>query len=337
MPDFVVASATATQEEMDHAVSPDWRTPLPVKDETKAEPAKAEGEEAASEVSEEEAKTAPGSEPEIQQEEDKPTKGKGGFQKKIDKLTSEKKAALERNERLEGELAEFKERFKAIEDRLAKPAVTEEKKPEVKTSDGKPLESEIGTKYKDWTEYNEALIDWKADRRLEARLAERDEQTRTSQEQETQATREATYKEAAKTFAEKTPDFNEAISAAAKAGMKLPVPILERIQELSNGPEVTYYLVTNPDEALALVEADPVEGFMMLGRISYGLELEAKTEPPKPPAKKPISGAPEPVKPVTGHSARSGNSLQEISARSNDEYIRTRRAQMVEKERAGRR
>ena len=67
MPDFVVASATATQEEMDHAVSPDWRTPFPVKDETKAEPAKAEGEEVASEASEE-AKTAPGSEPEIQQE-----------------------------------------------------------------------------------------------------------------------------------------------------------------------------------------------------------------------------------------------------------------------------
>jgi hypothetical protein len=330
MPDFVVASTTATQEEIEKAVSPDWRTPIPVKE----EPAKEVASEEIPVTSEEEVETAPDSEPEIKQEEEKPVKGKGGFQKKIDKLTKEKTEEKARADTLAQELAAFKERFDALEQRLAKPAETKEEKQEAKTTsdskDEKPTDAMIGTKYKDWDEKNDALIAWTARQLLKETLAERDQRARTDQEREDQETRETGYRQAAKEFVKTTPDFNDAINAAAKAGMKLPVPILERIQELPNGPQVTYYLVTNPDEALALVEADPVDGFIMLGRISYGLETQAKAEV-KPPVKKAVSTAPAAVKPVTGGSVKLGNSLQEISARSNDEYIRVRRAQLAAK------
>jgi hypothetical protein len=328
MPDMIVASTTATQKEIDHAVSADWRMPIadevpePEKSAVEAEPA----------TSEEEVETAPASEPEPEQEVT-PAKGKGGFQKKIDKLTREKSQAEQRADTLERELAEFKERFAAIEQRLA-PAAT---KPEVKTAPevpGKPLESEIGTKFKTWDEYNEALIDWKAEQRVNAALAKRDESEQQREQRETAEARQQQYSEASEEFVKEHPDFNQAIDNATKAGMKLPESIIERIKDLPNGPAVTYYLVTNPDEALALVQADIETGFIMLGRISYGLESDAtpKTEPVKPPAKKPISTAPAAVKPVAGHSARSSNAPDEMSKSQPDAYIRLRIQQIKERE-----
>jgi hypothetical protein len=327
MPDFIVASTTATQKEIDHAVSSDWRTPIAV-EEKPAEPEAVVEPEVP--VASEEAETAPESEPEPKQEEDKPVKGKGGFQKKIDKLTREKSEALSAKENLERELAEFKERFERIEKRLA-PAETKDEKTETKPqflTRPQPLESEIGTKYKDWDEYLSDLVDWKTDEKLAAR----DKTAQSREQQEIQAARDEGYRDSVTEFLKEVPDFNSAVLAATKAGMKLPEPIIEKIKDLPNGPAVTYYLVTNPDEALALVEMDPVEGFIALGRISHGLESQPKTEPPKPPAKKAVSTAPVAVKPVAGNSAKSGNSLQDISQRSTDDYVRARMQQMKERD-----
>lgn len=333
MPDMIVSSMTASEEEIAHAVSADWRNPMPV-----AEPEVKKTEEPEQEVETEaapvapeetqEAETEPDSEPEEVQE--KPTKGKGGFQKKIDKLTKDKAE-------LSTKLSEYEDRFKAIEDRLAgKPAEKETEKPEVKTSEAlaKPSESEIGTKYKDWNEYNEALIDWKADRKIEAKLAARDQSALERETKETQAARDEGYLETADAFAKTVPDFNDKVNAAIKAGMKLPEPILNKIKEMPNGPAITYHLVTHPEDALALVQMPIEDGFIALGQISYGLG-EAKPQP-KAPAKKSVSTAPPAVKPVTGNSAKSGSSLQELSARGTDEYVRARMAQMIERESARR-
>ncbi len=331
MPDFIVTSATATQEEVEHAVSADWRTPLPVPEPKKTE---AEPEANAEPVAAEEvAETAPDSEPETTQE--RPVKGKGGFQKKIDKLTKEKAEASSRAEMLEQELASFKERFAAIEQRLAKPAETE-KPAKAATVEHEPLESEIGTVYKDWNEYLDARIEYRAKKiaetQLEAKLADRDKTAEQREREEIQQERTQNWKVAAKEFAEKVaPDYNEKIEAATKAGMKLPEPIIEKIQELENGPAVTYYLVTNPDEALALIQMDAADGFIALGRIAQGLAREEVKEKPVP-AKKVVSTAPAPVKPVAGQSARSTNSLQDVSKQGTDEYIRVRQAQIRERD-----
>jgi hypothetical protein len=335
MPDFIVASATATQEEIDHAVSPNWRDPMPVKEpEVKTESEVATEEPVTTEETPE-VETAPDSELETTQE--PPQKGKGGFQKKIDKLTREKGEIQSRADSLAQELVEFKSRFEAIEARLAgKPAATEETP--VKTAPdapAKPLESDIGTKYKDWNEYNEALIDWKADRRLDAKLAERDKTAEAREAGEIQEARDSGYSETAKEFAVTVPDFNEAITAATKAGMKLPEPIINLIKELPNGPAVTYYLVKNPDEALALVEMTPQMGFVAIGRISQGLEAEV-AQPVKVPVKRPLSAAPPAVRPVAGASARSSDSPTEMSKSRPDDYVRARMTQMKERDAARR-
>jgi hypothetical protein len=335
MPDMIVASTTATQEEIDHSVSANWRDPIPSKvPEQKTAPVVEEVKEitdpetpAADQVTDPaEIGSAPDAD-DTQEPTDRP-KAKGGFQKKIDKLTREKGE-------LAAQLAEFRERFEKIEQRLAPAAETKDDKPEVKTSadaPAKPLESEIGSKFKDWNEYNEALIEWKADRRLDAKLAERDQSAQQRETREIQEARESAYHESAKEFQTSHPDFNDAINAAIKAGMKLPQPILEKIQDLPNGPAVTYHLVTNPEDALALVQADPADGFMMLGRLSQGLELEAP--PAKPaPAKKSISTAPHAVKPVAGHSAKSSRTLEDISKEGTDSWIRARQAQIEERDR----
>lgn len=332
MPDMIVASTTATQKEIDHAVSADWRNPIPVAEPEVKKTEEAEPEAEAEELpvtSEEtqEVETDPDSEPEDVQE--RPTKKVGGFQRRIDKLTKEKTE-------LATKLSDYEERFKAIEERLAKPAETKTEKPEVKTSEApaKPSESEIGTKYKDWNEFNEALIDWKADRRLEAKLAERDQSAQQRETKEIQEARDEGYRETAKEFEKITPDFNDKVNAAIKAGMKLPEQIMEKIKELPNGPAVTYHLVTHPEDALALVQMPIEDGFIALGQISFGL---GETKPqPKTPAKKSVSTAPPAVKPVTGNSAKSGTSLQELSKRNTDEYVRVRMAQIHERDAARR-
>jgi hypothetical protein len=341
MPDMIVASTTATQEEMDHAVSANWRDPIPAKVEEKVATAEVETEEPVEEVaeevieetpvgSEEEPETASATETEEEQEttteEQRPQKGKGGFQKKIDKLTREKGE-------LAAQLLEFRERFTALEERLAgKPAAAVEEKPEAKlpaSAKDKPTTDQIGTKFKDYEEYNEALIDWKAKELLKETLATRDKENEERETREIQEERDTGYRQSAKEFAEEVPDFNDAIVEAGKAGMKLPEPIIDLIKELPNGPAVTYYLCKNPDEALAIVEADPRMGFAMIGRISHGLEAQVSA-PVKTPAKKPISGAPPQARPVSGHSARSSTPLSEMST---DEFIATRNKQEQERER----
>lgn len=323
MPDFVVASTTATQEEVDHAVSADWRNPIPVKEpektpETRPENAEVETEETPV-VEETETESVPEAET---TQEDRP-RGRGGFQKKIDKLTREKGELAAR-------LAEYEDRFKSIEDRLAKPAETKTERVEAQPST-KPLESDIGTKFKDWNEFNEALIDWKAAQLVAKTLADRDKNAEEREAKETQESRDVDYKSAAQEFQEQTPDFNEAILNAGKAGMKLPEPIIELIKELPNGPAVTYYLVKNPDEALALIQMTPAMGFVAIGRISQGLEMPA--EQPKPPARKIVSTAPHAVKPVAGNSAKLVTTLHDISKTGDDAYVRARMAQIKERDR----
>ena len=248
MPDFNVASTTASQEEIDHAVSADWRTPIAVKEpvKPKTDEPEPEVEKDAPVATEEtqEVETVPDSEPEETQE-DKPVKGKGGFQKKIDKLTREKSEEKARADTVAQELADFKERFAAIEQRLAKPAETTQEKPQARTDadskdDPKPTDAMIGTKYKDWDEKNDALIAWTARQLLAKTLAERDQTAQERETREIAEERERTYKQAATEFIATVPDFNEAVNAASKAGMKLPEPIIDLIKELPNGPAVTY-------------------------------------------------------------------------------------------------
>jgi hypothetical protein len=334
MPDFIVASTTATQEEVDHAVSENWRERVPdpeikpeVKPEVSAEVEESETPVAAQET--EKAETESATEAETTQE--KP-KGKGGFQKKIDKLTRERSEATERADNLERELSEFRAKFDAIEQRLAPKAETQQEKPKTEAIAGKPLESEIGTKFKDWPEYNEALIDWKAEEKIQARLDERD---KNAQERELENYREEIgneYRKNLDEFRKATPDFDAAVDRAAKAGMQLPVPIIDRIRALSNGPDVTYHLVNNPEEALALIQAEPSEGFVMLGILSASLK---PSEPPKPaPAKKVVSTAPPAHKPVTGASARGAVTLEDLSKQGTDDYIRARKVQIAQRDKA---
>lgn len=335
MPDMIVASMTATKEETEHAVSANWREPFPgtsvevVTEPTPAEVETPETEEEAPATTEEtpevETDAAPEAEEEVQETDEPRPKKTGGFQRRIDKLTKEKTD-------LSAQLAEFRDRFKALEDRVAgKPAEseTEKPKPEPASAKGKPTPDEIGTKFKDYDEYNEALIDWKAADLLAKTLAARDQQAQEREQQEIREEITGSYKQAAKQFADKTPDFNEVVQKATDAGMRLPEPIVNLIQELDNGPAVTYYLCTHPEDALKLIEASPAMGFAQIGRLAQTLETPAPA-PVKTPAKKPISSAPAPARPVAGHSARSTPNLSEMTT---DEFFKYRNQQEADRQR----
>lgn len=338
MPDMIVASTTASQEEMDHAVSANWREPFPAK--TAEVTTGTQPETAAAEVTHPETpatpeevlevETDPASEPaDVQETTELRPKGKGGFQKRIDKLT-------ERNTDLATQLAEYRERAEAAEKRLAKPAETETPaKPETSASaKDKPTPDQIGAKYKDYEEYNEALISWKAADLLEKTLAERDKTAREYEERLEREDIQEGYKKTASEFVKKHPDFNEVVSNASAAGMQLPEPIANAILELENGPAVTYFLCQNPEVALGLIGLSAKQGFVELGRLSASLEEKSSAPAPKAPAKKPISTAPPPARPVGGHSARSSVPLSEVT--DTDAFIARRNREESERERTRR-
>lgn len=241
----------------------------------------------------EEVKTVPDSESGDEGEvEEKPKpKGKGGFQNRIDKLTKDKYDLMEKVERLE---LEAKDRAAGKEAARAK---DEPKKP--KMDDYDDLES-----------YVNALSDFNTQQKI-AELKAKE-----SEESEQQSLREIydSYNEKVAAFSAEHDDFEEVVG---RPDLKIPQGVQLAILEMDNGPEVAYFLGSNPDICKKLAEMRPVSAVVQIGKIA------AKLESPSPKAK-PASTATEPIKPVSG-SARSARPLSEVD--DADEYMKRRRAE----------
>jgi hypothetical protein len=207
------------------------------------------------------AETEPASEPEDEQaeEQDKP-KAKGGFQRKIDKLTGEKY-------RLEAEKAELERRL--AEQSAAKPA---EKR---SAPEGKPKAEDFDT----YEDYVERLTDWKLD--------QKESERRVADKQKTQA---AAWTERQDAVRAKHPDYEDVLETA---DVPIPPAVQQAIFESDNGPLLAYELAKNPKELERILALSPVAAIRELGK------FEAKITP-SPETKKTtrVSSAPAPVKRV---------------------------------------
>lgn len=239
--------------------------------------------------------TAQDSEPETEQE----RRGRGGFTKKIDKLTA-------RNYQLQETNAQLQARLEAIERRL-----------EGKEAPAKPTLSEKPTpdKFQTYEEYVEALADWKSEQRVAKALEEREQAT--SKQAEEARTKETfdTYNKRVSEARGKYEDFDEVVG---RDDISIPQSVQLAIVEMDNGPEVAYYLGQHPEEAEKLLELSPIKAVMAVGRIA------ATLNPSSSPEKRPVSGAPTPVKPVGSSSTRSSVALEDLPQR---EYNRIRNEQ----------
>jgi hypothetical protein len=254
-----IASMTSTPEELEHAAGPNWREPfVPKAAPTVEEPAT------------EEVKTEAESEP--AEPESKEPKHKGGWQKRIDKLTARHNAAETRAEKAERELSELRAKYETPAQEDQPPQLKDYKTPE------------------EWADARDA---WKAAQ------AEKQEQA-----EETKKTFES-YQRATEAARAKHEDWEEVVS---NPDIQLPITVYNAIIELGKeGPEVAYYLGQHPEFCEELMSMKPLAAVVRIGKIADALKGSSpeKKEKAKP---KP----PEPIATVGASSARSAVPLDQL-------------------------
>lgn len=214
------------------------------------------------------AESAPAAEPEAKPE------PRDKVQERFDKLTREKYDALRAKDALEWELQRLREQ-------------AEKAKPEPVA----PAKAPSLADYEyDESKYQAAMVQFAAAEArkaaLEAIEAER-KQAEVKSRTETWRSREAK-------FAEKTPDYRDAV-----ADPTLPInnDMATIIAEMDEGPAVAYYLAKNRDLAEAIHRLPPIAAARELGKIEARLSTPAPVTPPvsKAPPPPPTLKASEPA------------------------------------------
>ncbi len=246
---------------------------------------------------------------ETKEEIEEKTKKKGGFQRRIDKLTH-------RMTEKEQEVEYWKQQAlkSASESRTQDPVV---KSPA--PTEGKPKPESFDTH----TEYVEALTDWKT----ETKLRERDEKQSKERLDQDQNKIVSSYAERVKTFSEKTADFSEVLSEVDH--VPLSPALRDIILTSDNGPQLAYELAKNPEEYERIAKLPPIACAREVGKLEYRLSSSSKTSPEAKETK--ITKAPAPLDPVgTGGKGSTGKSIYD-SAISQKDYEAIRAKERAKK------
>jgi hypothetical protein len=156
-------------------------------------------------------------------------------------------------------------------------------------------------------EYIDALTDWKLNNALPT-VIQRVTEAQTRQAAETR------FGERVAEVSKKYADWDEVMEATD--ALMLPVTHLEIIQQSEVAPEVVYALGKDPTLAQRIARMTPITAAREIGRIEASIAAQ-----PKPgnggAVSKPASGAPAPITPVPGGTAKPEKSVDEMSM---DEY-----------------
>lgn len=228
---------------------------------------------------------------------DKPPKKKGGYQRKIDRLTQEK-AELEA--RLEQALAERTAEKPA---ETAKPPAAEETaKPESKD-------------FKTWDEYEEALIEWRLEQRDKARQAKEEADRQAEVRKAVQDNWNAKVEAGRKAYK----DFDTVVVQS-----KRPVsPTVQHvILDSEKGGDLAYWLGTHPQDLDRINKLPPVAATREL------LKVEQQLSKPAPEPKPKVSKAPPPVKAGTAGAPKTEPRITDENISFAD-YERLRKKQLA--------
>lgn len=248
----------------------DGKAPKPVEPPTTDQPAEAP-------TSEQEATTEPesatGDAEQQQEQQAAKQQGKGGFQRRIDKLTEERY-------RLEGEV-------RALREQLAvKPAGSEQQA----TQEDKPP---VDTEFDNWNDYLQASVRYEAKKLLKA------EKEADAQRLEAEAQRKKmdTFFERANEARNRHADYDDVIS---NPNLPVNAAMNEAILDSEFGPDMAYWLGTNPAKCIEIARMSPTAATREMLRLE--LQFAGKKQPsaatpqPKPTI---VSAAPKPISPVT--------------------------------------
>lgn len=297
--DGVASAPAAKADEQKHKSKES--DPEETEEEEESDDAEAEGEE--SDDSEQEAKTDA-------KDAEKPKK-KGGFQRRIDKLSARSAAAEQRALAAEAELARLRSGEPSKAKQVEQPKATDEA--------GKPKADDFET----YAEYTEALTDWKLEQRERART---EAEAKTQFEREQQAVLKA-HAERVKSFTEKTTDFMEQLENVDD--IPFSAAFQKEIVTSENGPELMYALAQDRAEYERLQKLGPTALARELGKFEAKLALSKSSEAKKPEPKK-ITQAPKPPTPVGKSPGKVEKSISDPDLSFSD-YERLRRAQMRRK------
>jgi hypothetical protein len=216
-------------------------------------------------------------------------KKKGGYQRRIDRLTEERAQLAAEVERLKGGTAGGDAGGKPEEPK-ARPAVEN---------------------FDTYDEYVEALTDWQAERKLSARITEERERVEKAAAETAERAKYTQFADRAKVAAEKYPDF-EAVAYSDE----VPVSATMRECILSSdvGAELAYYLGKNPAEAERIAGLEGLAAARAMGRIEARIEAEAAGKPTAEKQKPKLPGAPAPITPLAPSSRKDFNILDEETA-----------------------
>jgi hypothetical protein len=157
-------------------------------------------------------------------------------------------------------------------------------------STSKPADEPKEEDYADYTEYEDAKLDWKLDQR-EAKRAETDKQnSAVNQANE----RQEEFHKKADIVRESKEDFDEVAMSPDMLDFYANDArhVAEIIEGHDRGPEIAYYLGSNPEIAVDLAKMSNLQAAVTIGEI--GLKLSMK---PKPKA---VSKAGKPITPIGG-------------------------------------
>lgn len=301
--DTVTLTSSDTPEQIAQALG---KTPA------KAEPAERE----------EPTETKEASESQEQGKEGQAKPGKDGFQKRIDKLTKDRSDV--RRERDYWRDLAMKNQNQP--EKSQKPAVETKAEP----TSGRPKQDD----FKTHEEYVEALADWRADEKVNARLAERDAKQKEASLKSEMDTKKSAHFKRVDEFKKAHEDYNEVVEDISD--FRLSASLERAILESDNGPELIYQFAKNPEELARINALEPGAQGRAIGRFESSFqksepveskeaaeETEEKPSPAKPQPK--FSKAPKPMKTV-GSKAGNPKTIFDDSM-STDEWIALRNKQ----------
>jgi hypothetical protein len=269
---MTIESTSDTAEQVAAAygqAKPAGATAEAAKDTVTAEPIEAEqGEQP-------EAKAAGADEGDDDEADGEQPKKKGGFQRRITKLTTEKR--------------ELEARLAALT--AGKPAEKPAETPKADAGDGKPQLEKCAS----YEEYVEALTDWTLAQR-EAAAAEKAKADAAKAEQAELAKSWQARQDATRA---KYSDYDEVV------GQEIPITqvMQQALLESDHGAELAYWLGSNPEEANRIAKLGPVSAIKALAKIEDSLSGGSAEPPAKPKPR--ASSAPEPISPLGARSSAS--------------------------------
>ncbi len=231
----------------------------------------------------------PPEEQEEQAEGEVKRKRPSGFHRKISKLEQQ-------NAELAARLAE-----------LSKPTVSSDK-PNIDNFDS-------------FDAYNEALTDWKVERKLEDREQKKLQEEEANKRKEQASSVLSAWEQKEESLGDDLEEYEELVAQNKNTSFRQE--LIQATFESDLGPQIRLFLLKNPDE-LAKINKSPSElsSYAIFKKIA---ELETKLS--KPPVNK-VSKSSEPITPVRG-TAKTSVSLDKIS--DTDQWIATRHSHLFGK------